>query len=547
MSYLDTNNNQSDLSDPSSESLRYKHQVESALQQADLRIERSVPLRDGTKAPQAGETAHTDTDNHRRPTSIEGSCSLHTGRNLLAIDIDDHDTFPNKVKPLLRDTLTITSPHGGEHLLYHVPDDTDITSTRLSNGAADIQYRGKYIVCPGSYIDHSHCGGCSRSGTDQYIPNDQPITTISEADHPNLLNWLRDIGGNQQSTSNPNTSPSNQHQLDRLDRVQAKRECDWFYRFLHDEVGNAARRSIHTVLGGGTIPSIDSCDDGTIDRSHADEYALTRLYGAFDYRGDDPDQSRQNTVAVFRYCVQANKWHIDGQPRKLLATRTPGAYLHHSMNYVQDNFDRSSWYRWYNWDSEDHYSLSWGSGPSRLTKATVLAAIEYLTSFDGEQAVPIDQLQERYRADFEQYAPDEVAPLLSIYTTNTHTCPSPNPPVRTDGGADNTGERASKRIFPIKQEVIEMAYLLNRGRKPATFGDALSEMVNNPNPPMSVVHAYCPNRANGERHVYYLDEQSCGDRDPADAEYVKLQDRKLEPTTRKPVGESTESLQEMPI
>jgi hypothetical protein len=72
-------------------------------------------------------------------------------------------------------------------------------------------------------------------------------------------------------------------------------------------------------------------------------------------------------------------------------------------------------------------------------------------------------------------------------------------------------------------------------------------MVNNPNPPTSVVHAYCPNRANGERHVYYLDEQSCGDRDPADAEYVKLQDRKLEPTTRKPVGESTESLQEMPI
>ena len=59
--------------------------------------------------------------------------------------------------------------------------------------------------------------------------------------------------------------------------------------------------------------------------------------------------------------------------------------------------------------------------------------------------------------------------------------------------------------------------------------------------------AYCPDRANGERYVYYLDGMSAGDRDPDDAKWVKLRDRKLEPNTREPLADGVESVQEVAI
>ena len=66
-------------------------------------------------------------------------------------------------------------------------------------------------------------------------------------------------------------------------------------------------------------------------------------------------------------------------------------------------------------------------------------------------------------------------------------------------------------------------------------------MVNDPDPLVTVVQAKCPSRSNGERYVYYLDREPDGERDPADAECVKLHGRELEPETREPIvdGEST--------
>lgn len=88
--------------------------------------------------------------------------------------------------------------------------------------------------------------------------------------------------------------------------------------------------------------------------------------------------------------------------------------------------------------------------------------------------------------------------------------------------------------------------MLNPDRSTGHFRNALSGLVNDPDPPVAVVQGYCPNRSNGNRYVYYLGDGG-GERDPDDAKWVKLRDRKLEPVTREPFVDGEEPIQEVSI
>jgi hypothetical protein len=529
-----------------------------------------VPLRNGTKVPQAGETGHTDTDNHRRPTVIDGNCSLHTGHNLLAIDIDDHDAFPGKVKSLLPDTLTITSPHGGEHLLYHVPDDTGITNAGLPNGSGEIRYDGYYVVCPGSYLDHSNCdsdkSNCPGNGTDQYQPaNDLPIATLTESEHADLLSWMRNPGCEQSTTSESGSATYRRDQeLDPLNETNAEVQKLWFYQLLHQEAGDAARQEIDNVLKGGDGGVIDSSSSTRgIDRNKADYYTLKRLYGAFLIKQDNkPSRARKNALDVLRFFIQEYPYHEDGQPRKLNDAPNRYGYINSIMDAVEDDFSTGDWFRWFNKQPDNDTGRYWQSdGPSRITKATVLAALESLYAITAGRQIPIKSLQLQYEADFEPIDYDEAIRELPTYPStphpnylsvltplgsNTRSTDQPDQ-VRTSSVSECANGKAADRAYPTRSEIEQVACLLNPEREPATFGDALSNLVNDPDPLVTVVQAKCPSRSSGERYVYYLDQDSDGERDPTDAEYVKLHGRELEPTTRKPVGESTDSVQEMSI
>jgi len=543
---------------------QYKHRVESALQQASLRIERSVSLADGHKHPQAGETGHTDPANQRRPTNISGNCSLHTGDGLAAIDLDDQQAFPAEIKSMLPDTFAIRTPHDGKHLLYHVPDDTGITNAKLPNSSGDFQYDGKYVVCPGSYVDHSDCdsskANCPGNGADFYQPaNDLAIATLSQSEHPELLEWLRNLGSDYRSASSSSSASTSdaQQELDPLDQGQAEEQYHWFYRFLRDEAGNEARKTLHSVLKGGRGDIIDLSDDGTIDRNKADLYALKRIYGAFIYRGDSKSEARKNTRLVFRHFIQEQPEHSDLQQRKLLTHNQPEKYLEYMMDSVESEFDQGDWYEWFNWQSSDSSkNFAHLNKSSRLTKATVLAAIEYLTSFDSESAVSIEYLQHNYQAHFEQIEPDQLAcelPSLPQHTTMSSSMNPHGPNAHSSNQVhviDSEGELseiASDRTYPTRREIQVIARLLNPVPSEEHFQNTLSEMVNDLDPLVTVVQAKCPSRSNGERYVYYLDRESDGERDPADAECVKLHGRELEPTTRDPYDDDTDSVQEMSI
>jgi len=550
-----SNRNKSGRTNSSTQSRQdIKRAAESKLQQTSLRLKRSVPLVDGKKIPQRGEKGHTNPDNHRQPTAINGNCSLHTGDGLLAIDIDDHNAFPDEIKSRLPDTFTTKTPHGGEHLLYHLPDDTDIGTADLPNDSGDLQYNGVYILCPGSHIDHSDCDankeGCPGHGTGQYLPNNQPIVTITKSEHPDLLKWMRNLGNeeNSKSASSVSKSPIPKQELNDIDLNNGESQAEWFYEFLHDEAGSAAREAIDDVLKGDDAGIIDSSDDSTIDRSKADYYALNRLYGAFyRHRRDKPPEARQNALDLFVRMVKKHPYHSDGQKRKVDTVSNPGRYLNDTIRSVQEEFDSGKWFRWFNWEYECESPELWRlNGPSRLTNATVLAAIRYLMWLGCDQPIKIESLRGRYRADFEQVTYQQAISQLSSYPPIR--CSSPYPPgritppfdstvhpeqVRTDG-AGQEDERGIERVFPTRNEVEEMACLLNPEREPATFGDALSNLVNDPEPAETVVQAYCPYRKNGYCYIYYLQDSIAGRRDPRDARYVRLKDNKWQPTTREP-------------
>ncbi len=551
-----SNRNKSGRTNSSTQSRQdIKRAAESKLQQTGLRLERSVPLVDGKKIPQRGEKGHTNPDNHRQPTAINGNCSLHTGDGLLAIDIDDHNAFPDDIKSRLPDTFTTKTPHGGEHLLYHLPDDTDIGTADLPNDSGDLQYNGVYILCPGSHIDHSDCDankeGCPGHGTGQYLPNNQPIVTITKSEHPDLLKWMRNLGNeeNSKSASSVSKFPIPKQDLNDIDLNNGESQAEWFYEFLHDEAGSAAREAIDDVLKGDDAGIIDSSDDSTIDRSKADYYALKRLYGAFYFhRKNKPPEARQNALDAFAYMLKEHPYHSDGQERKAETRKNRQRYLNNTISNVQAQFESGDWFSWVRWEGRNkRHQFRQSSGASSPTKATVFAAIEYLSFLGSDFHISIETLQRRYWVHLEKVNKDEAISQLPTYPSNPPLCSSPYPPgritppsdstvhpkqVRTGSADKQTKKKVTDRMFPTSEEIKRMAHLLNPDRARATFADALSELVHDPEPTETVVKAHCRFRTNGNRFVYYLEDPIAGYKDPSDAEYVELEDQKFQPGTR---------------
>lgn len=521
---------------PSGESAeqRQKQIMEQALKNTDLRVERSVPLQNGSKIPEKGQTNHTDPSNHSKPTHIEGNYSIHTGDGLIGVDIDNQEELPGKIEQNLPATFTVETPHGGEHLLYQIEDDTEIRSTKLPNNAGDLQYDGKYVVGPGSRVDHSRCSDgkeeCPGIGSDRYEAKTHSIAMLTEGENGDLLETFRNLGSSPSSKSTK--SNTKRTEIEPLDQTNAEQEADWFLQFLHNQVGNAGRKAMNDVLKGGNGRILPESDDTTIDRDKSDLYALQRLYGAFIFRGDEEDEARQNALDVFRLYCREHKYHDTGEPRKALERNNPDKYLQSVMDAAQDDFDKGEWYRWLHWERSGsiHPELK-PDGPSFISKATVLAAIQYLISLGDGFDMPIQALEEVFQADFLRIGRKDVGDRLQVVTPN-QPYTSLHPPWSDSTSTDSPDVRR----FPTRREIQEVATMLNPERQASYFRNVLGELVNSEDPLMRVVHAECPSRPSGHRHVYYLDHYD----DPEDAEVVKIEGKELEPGSREPInGESS--------
>ena len=112
----------------SAEFCHLKQHVETRLEEAGVRVARSVSLPHGSKKAQTSN--HEQTTTQTRPSEIYGNYTIHGGDGLviLDIDVDDADNLPDWI-PSLRETFTVGTVHDGLHLYYAVEDDTGVSNT----------------------------------------------------------------------------------------------------------------------------------------------------------------------------------------------------------------------------------------------------------------------------------------------------------------------------------------------------------------------------------------------------------------------------------
>ncbi len=168
------------------------------LQEAGLSIIRAVDLPDGGKQ---NDHDHTDPTNHYRPDEIRGNYGIMGGNGLVIIDVDIHDDrfkgLPDGLDDL-QPTLTVQSPHVGEHQYYAI--DADVRSTRFPG--VDVQGVNSYVLGPGSVLNQCSKSwhDCSAEGEGQYrIKHDRPIASLR-------ADVLKDL-----TKAQPSSDDSDQH------------------------------------------------------------------------------------------------------------------------------------------------------------------------------------------------------------------------------------------------------------------------------------------------------------------------------------------------
>jgi len=164
--------------------------IEARLDESDVRTDnRYVSVADGEKVCYGD---HTDTSNrYDSPPTGNYGVYLTAADQLVVLDVDDYDG--DNLPFNLPDTLVEESPHGGEHLYYHVPVDADgrmpaavfddeIGAKNPVPSWGEVQVSNKYVVGAGSTLDD--CGkdwhDCSQPDEGDYtIAEDREIATVS--------------------------------------------------------------------------------------------------------------------------------------------------------------------------------------------------------------------------------------------------------------------------------------------------------------------------------------------------------------------------------
>lgn len=178
------------------------------LHEVGISAKRIINLPEGQKQ---NDHDHTTPKNQLHPNEVEGNYGVLGGNGLVILDIDTHDPSyegaPEEIVGL-PPTLTVQSPHQGEHRYYAV--DGDVKGTRLQ--AVDIQGAGSYGLGPGSVLDscRKDWHDCSESGEGEYqILHDRPIAQISVEDIPQVAPQKAKTGSTSQQENPACRLPAN--------------------------------------------------------------------------------------------------------------------------------------------------------------------------------------------------------------------------------------------------------------------------------------------------------------------------------------------------
>lgn len=476
--------------------------VEQRLADAGVRVERSASVEEGIKACY-------NHDDQRPPTEVSGNFTVHGGGGLVILDVDvPTDDLPEWVQEL-PPTFVVESPHGGHHPYYALKDDTGISNVNPDWGS--IRYEGQYVVGPGSTIDHAECDdgktNCPGEGIGTYdIVVNKPIATLS-GEHLEHLREACDSSGGHETSTNEYGGDIITLPDDALVDEGERYICTEFTQ--RKDTGDLAAREIMHLLRGGTGSYELQRDDGTgINRSAAEYYTLDALYGAFRFRGEDGEDARKLTLAVFKRYCRENPYDKTGNVRKWLAKGD--AHIEEQMDTVQEQFDWDDWHRWRRreyedgfddepWEETDDIQPPWADPakdgvPSLITQDTVRAALHILTTdLDPEYVV-------------RQYGLD----ASSLPPTNCGEMFTP----RGSTSACDSWE------YPTAKEVGAFCAEINPDREASYFAETVKTLCRETD---EIAHAYCPSRPNGERHVYHLR----GLPHPDDARWVKSNGEEL--------------------
>lgn len=460
------------------------------LRESGVSLERSVSVDDGTKRCKVED--HATPSNQLPAHTIEGNYSVHGGNELVILDIDVPIADLPEWVANLPETFFTESPHGGYHLYYTIEEDAGISNSKAEWGS--VRYDGWYALGPGSVIDHdAFCGeDCRQTGKSKYqIGVLKPIGTLSGEALENLREVCEssDEGSGEEYVGDKITLPD-EHNLEEANRY-----------ICADFLPKTKRYMMDLLKGGTGSYDLRGDDSGSINRSAADYYALEGLYGAFLFRGDGEETARHLALDLFKHYCRENPYDKTGNLRKWLQ-RGEG-YLQEQMDAVQREFEFGPWHKWRRsiyeggYDAEEHKPWTDPSKdgvPSLITKDTVRATMWILT-YDKE--------------------PEEVAEIFGLdLSIPPSSCGEICTPLGTISSCDS-------REYPTANEVGELAAELNPERTASYFKETLRQLCRETD---KLVHAYCPERPNGERHVYYLSGQP----HPEDARWVKSNGEEVE-------------------
>jgi hypothetical protein len=163
------------------------------LREADLGTERFIDVMDGTKVSNDYQRFEPDSDR------LNGNYAIYPGYGgkpdsgyVVEIDIDDYEgEHETESVDALPDTLTVSTPHGGEHRFYALPEDP-VATLKQEFGVrnpvpsfGELRIQNGYVLGPGSVLDScdKEWHDCSKPGEGNYhISENRPIAEIGVDD-----------------------------------------------------------------------------------------------------------------------------------------------------------------------------------------------------------------------------------------------------------------------------------------------------------------------------------------------------------------------------
>jgi len=464
--------------------------ISSRLQEAGISVDRGIELVPGQKNPDFNwrDCSLPSVD------SIDGNYALRTGDGLVVFDVDDWGSLPDEIKDFLIDhpTLVIRSPHSkGRDGHYYFATDSDIN--RNPSGL-DIQGDGSIIVGPGSRITDCKHGCCSSDSQGEYIVDvDRPILEVPAEKIEEVV---------PQSTKDHTSRPTFEPEKLDIDRELVDEGFGHMRSFNNDY--DNGYDTVHDLLIGGRGDYGDEIlrDDGCIDRSKADEWAISLLFGIMKLGGESDDRAIEIAYHVYsHFCQSKNtKWMKDsGDDRKWNRDEN---YRMDRVDSALNTFSPVKFIKWIN-KSERMNIRERNNEYSRLTYTAVKTTVDLLYGMiEGDTS---QELRENIMWSRGYLIPEEILAVVVSPTMSNRYVPSTR-------GTSNDDNRHTTAGF-----IGEFARHIDQGEyKKGTYEEACRILQRDGQLKMAKIDG---------TFVYY----PLGVDDPPDADFIRCRGEEFEP------------------